>query len=202
MIEYCKKHSIGWNTTKPSYIIGAVPDAAMNLCFPLAVYAIVQKHLGKALIFPSDISTWYTAETMSSSQMNAYLSEWAVLTPSAENEGFNAGDNYEFTWGKFWPKLAAYFRMPWEGPDTSASASYNEFSTPYSPPPRGFGPAGKVRYKFKFTEWAARDEVQQTWKEIARAHDLRDKELQDVERVFGFLDAGLLVPQSGYLRYG
>lgn len=188
--DFAQKHGIGWNTTRPSWIPGAVPDAAMNLCLPLAVYAIVQKHLGRPLEYPADLTTWETNQTLSSAQMNCYLAEWAVLTEKAKNESFNASDDCAFTWGKFWPKLAARFGMPWTGPVDDPSV-YKETDTPYTPPPRGFGPPGKMKSRFTLTEWAKKPQVQAAWREIAEKHQLREKELRDTDRVFGFTDAAI-----------
>jgi hypothetical protein len=50
---FAQKHGIGWNTTRPSHILGAVPDAAMNLCYPLGIYATVQKHLNRGINTPA-----------------------------------------------------------------------------------------------------------------------------------------------------
>lgn len=189
--EFAQKHGIEWNTTRPSWIPGAVPDAAMNLCLPLAVYATVQKYLGKPLEYPADLTAWETNQEMSSAKMNAYLSEWAVLSDEAKNESFNVSDDCPFTWGKFWPKLAARFAMPWSGPASDPSL-YQETKTPYDPPPRGFGPPAKLRSRFTLTEWAKKPEVQRTWGEIAETHQLRDKTLGDIDRVFGYLDVILI----------
>lgn len=63
----------------PCAIVGAVPDAAMNVAFPLAVYATVQAYLGKKLEFPADISAWERPCDISSAMLNAYLEEWVVL---------------------------------------------------------------------------------------------------------------------------
>ncbi|KAJ9269486.1 hypothetical protein DTO212C5_4337 [Paecilomyces variotii] len=188
--EFCQKHNCNWVTTRPSWVPGAVPDAAMNVVLPLAIYATVQKYLGQPLEFPADLTAWETAQTMSSAQMNCYLAEWAVLTPGAQNESFNATDDCAFTWGKFWPKLAAKYQMPWKGPDLDPSA-FRESESKFNPPPRGFGPPGKQRVKFTLTEWAKRPEVQKAWKEIAAKHDLRQKELWDTDRVFGFTDIAM-----------
>jgi len=97
--NYCKQHGIEWNVCMPSFILGAVPDAAMNVCFPLAVYAAVTKHLGEKLEYPGDLRSWESPQVQSSSIMNAYLEEWAVLTPEARNEKFNAFDDSAFCWG-------------------------------------------------------------------------------------------------------
>jgi hypothetical protein len=49
---------VDWNVAMPSFILGTVPDAAMNAAYPLAVYAAVCAHLGEPLDFPSSIESW------------------------------------------------------------------------------------------------------------------------------------------------
>jgi hypothetical protein len=199
--RFCKEHGIHWNNVRPSHILGAVPDAAMNLCFPLAVYAAVQAHLGEKLVYPSDLAAWETTQTLSSATMNAYLAEWAVLTDVAKDQAFNATDDSPFTWGKFWPILASWYGIDYTRPDTSEGANlFNEVSTPYQPPPRGFGPPGKIRSKFTLTEWAKHADVQKAWTELAQRHDLAEKELRDVDRIFGFADMALMLAFSVHLR--
>lgn len=184
---FAQKHGIGWNTTRPSHILGAVPDAAMNLCYPLGIYATVQKHLNQPLEYPGDPVAWEQPISLSSAQANSYLSEWIVLTEDAKDESFNAADDYSFSWCKFWPKLAERFDMPWRGPDTSDQASYQSITLP-NRPPRGYGSPGALRFRFTLVEWAKKPEVQKAWGEIAERHGLREKKFRDVDRVFGFTD--------------
>jgi hypothetical protein len=108
---YCKRHSIGWNICMPSYILGAVPDAAMNVVYPLGIYASVRKSLGEVLEFPADLQSWEAPHVGSSSRLNAYLEEWAVLTEGVENEKLNAADGGPFAWGNFWPKFAGWYGL-------------------------------------------------------------------------------------------
>lgn len=42
--------------------------------------------------------------------------------------------------------------------------------------------------------WAKRPEVAQAWRELAAQHNLVDKELRDVDRVFAFLDGMICRP--------
>lgn len=185
--EFAQKHSIGWNSTLPSHIAGAVPDAAMNFCFPLAIYASIQKYLNRPLEFPGDLKAWDTTQTISSAQMNGYLSEYVALTDGAKNRVFNAADDCAFSWGKAWPKIAARFNIPWAAPDTSESTQWITIPFP-SPPPRGFGPKGSVNFKFSLTQWSKDPEVQKAWAELAQKHGLRKTDPKDLDRVFGFLD--------------
>lgn len=191
--DFCKKHSIDWNVCMPAGILGAVPDAAMNLVFPLGVYASVQRHLGSKLEFPCDLQAWETNRCMSSSKMNGYMEEWAVLNEEAKNEKFNTMDGTTFTWGNFWPKFAAWYGVEYERPSIDEGA-YTTITTRFDPPPRGFGPPGKYRYRFKLVDWAKQEKVQKAWEELTSKHNLTGGKLQemDVDRIFGFTDGSLL----------
>ena len=133
---YCEKRSIGWNVVRPSFILGAVPDAAMNVCYPLAIYASVCKRLREPLRYPADLASWETVQDQSSAMLNGYLEEWAVLTDAAENQAFNACDNSAFTWGKFWPKLAGWYGINYRKPDLD-DAQYREVRMASEQTPRG-----------------------------------------------------------------
>lgn len=199
LVKFAQHHNIGWSVIRPSWIPGAVPDAAMNLCLPLAIYAVVQKSLGRPLEYPSDLVAWEVNQTMSSAMMNGYLAEWTVLAEQAKNESFNASDDCAFTWEKFWPKLAKRFDMEWKGPVDDPS-QYNETEMQYNPPPRGYGPPGKVRTRFTLTEWAKKLEIQAAWKDIATKNGLTDTTLGDIDRIFGFTDAALSSPYPIHFR--
>jgi hypothetical protein len=58
LFEYCKRSGAKWNVVRPSYIIGAVRDNILNFWPGIAVYAAVQKHLGRSLDFPGDFAAW------------------------------------------------------------------------------------------------------------------------------------------------
>jgi hypothetical protein len=194
LMAFCEKHGCGWNTTRPSWIPGVAPDAAMNLAYPLIIYACVQKHLGRNLVFPGDLVCWENPTELSSAMTNAYFSEWAVLTDNAKNESFNAMDDSVFTWSGFWPKYAAYFGLASEGPETAAESDFREQVVATPPLPRGWGPPVVNRFRFTLTEWAKDPQVAKAWAEIAEAANLSKKDLGDVDRIFGFADAALLAP--------
>lgn len=191
--DFCKKHSIDWNVCMPSFILGAVPDAAMNVVFPLGIYASVQKYLGEKLEFPCYLDAWETTRCMSSSMMNGYMEEWAVLSDVAKNEKFNTSDGTTFAWGNFWPKYAKWYNMEYERPSMDSSA-YTEVTTRFDPPPRGFGPPGKYRFRFSLVEWAKQEKVQKAWEELVSKYGLTSGKLQDmdIDRIFSFTDGSLL----------
>ncbi|KAF2830724.1 NAD dependent epimerase/dehydratase family protein-like protein [Ophiobolus disseminans] len=191
--SFCKQQNIDWNVCMPSGILGAVPDAAMNLVFPLGVYASVQNYLGEKLAFPCDLHSWEATRCLSSSMLNGYMEEWAVLNEAARNEKFNTMDGTTFTWGNFWPKFAAWYGVGYERPSMDGSV-YTEVTTRFDPPPRGFGPPGKYRYRFRLVDWAKQDKVQKAWWELTLKHGLKGGKLQDmdIDRIFGFTDGSLL----------
>lgn len=177
----------------PAAILGAVPSAAMNLVYPLGIYACVQKHLDTKLEFPADLAAWEASRCLSSSMLNGYMEEWAVLSPHTSNQRFNTSDGGNFTWGALWSELAGWYGLEYERPRMD-DGLYTTVTTKYDPPPRGFGPPGRYRYRFKLAEWAKRPEVQRAWEELVEKHGLKAEKLQDmdVDRIFGFLDGSLL----------
>ena len=116
--KYCSEIGAGWNVVRPSYIIGAVRDNLLNHMVGLSIYASVQAHLGRPLAFPGDYAAWDREICQSTAMVNAYLEEWAVLTPDAANQAFNVQDGVAFTWSRFWPYLAAWFGISWTPPKT------------------------------------------------------------------------------------
>lgn len=63
-----------------------------------------------------------------------------------------------------------------------------------------YGPKGKLHFKFSLTKWAKRKEVQQAWVELAAKHGLVYKEIQDIDRNFGFLDWALCQSEPFVMR--
>ena len=191
--SFCKEYGIDWNICMPACILGAVPDAAMNLVFPLGVYASVQKHLGEKLEFPADLQAWETNQCLSSSRMNGYMEEWAVLTENAKNNKFNTMDGSTFTWGNHWPKLAKSYGMEYGLPSMDESV-YTVVKSKHDPPPRGFGPPATYRSRFRLVDWARQAKVQTAWAELTARYGLTGGDLRDmdIDRIFGFTDGSLI----------
>jgi len=140
----------------------------MNVLFPLAVYSSVQRHLSQPLRFPGGRAEWQNPQDQSSAMLNAYLEEWAVLVEQRGlGEKYDAVDGSAFTWEGFWPVLARWYGLDWEGPVLDQDG-LETIESAYDPPPRGYGGRGVVRYSFLFSEWATRTEVTEAWREICR----------------------------------
>ncbi|MCJ1382511.1 hypothetical protein MMC17_005624 [Xylographa soralifera] len=191
--DYSRETGSHWNVTRPGFIIGAVKDAAMNITYPLAVYAAIQKYLGQSLDFPGDISAWETESHQSTATLIAYHAEWAALTPAAADQALNISDSSQFTWGKFWPILAKWYGISYTSPNPDTKA-YNLLEMPLEPPPRGFGPRGKIYASFSFASWAQEPEVLTAWDALRKKYGLVQSPFDDTLKTFGLIDGEILTP--------
>ncbi|KAL5085829.1 hypothetical protein Trisim1_009899 [Trichoderma cf. simile WF8] len=193
--KWTRENGTEWNVTRPLFIIGAVPDAAMNIANGLALYAAIQKELGQPLEFPGDTAAWDAEKPLSSALLISYHAEWTVLTPSTANEALNISDGGSFSYGKFWPVLAAAYGIPY-GTAEVDDAKFQIVDMPISPPPRGFGPAGRIRIARSFEAWAHKPEVRKAWETLKARHNLTPKPdpFDKVQDIFGLLDGEILGP--------
>lgn len=198
LFKWTRDNNTSWTVTRPGWILGAVKDAAMNLVNSLAVYASIQKELRKPLEFPGDIATWDSKKDQSTSTLIAYFAEWAALTEGAANQALNITDGSEFSLGKFWPVLAHWYGVDYSVPESDES-KYHTFEMPFEPPPRGFGPRGKIQTSWSFAEWSQRTDVKSAWNTIQARHNLVQNPLDEPVKNFGLLDAEI-APWSRTLR--
>jgi hypothetical protein len=188
LYEYSRKNDSTWVVTRPCFILGAVEGAAMNIIYPLSIYAAVQAHLSGKLEFPGDIPAWDAEKHQSTALLIAYHAEWALLIPDAGNKALNHSDSSMFSWGKFWPTLADWYHIP-AGRPAGDPAAYATVSMPHKTSPRGFGGPGVVKSSFSFLEWSRKPEVLKAWEEIKTKHGLNDSPFGDKARdTFGLID--------------
>jgi nucleoside-diphosphate-sugar epimerase len=137
LFQYCQDTGASWNVVRPSYIIGAVRDSALNHMVGLAIYGAIQAHLKQPLAFPGDFAAWDREYCQSTALMNAYFEEWAALTDGAANEAFNIQDGLSFTWGRFWAYLASWYGTGWKSPEDDES-KYRTNVSRHVQTPRGY----------------------------------------------------------------
>jgi hypothetical protein len=195
--KWAAENNTAWNVTRPGFIVGAVKDAAMNVPYGLALYAAIQKELGLPIEFAGDVLAWDAENHMSTAKLIGYHAEWAVLSPQAENEILNISDGSMFSYGKFWPILAQAYGTGYGTPETD-EAKFTTITMPTTPPPRGFGPAGKFKLSWSWEAWAGKPEVKEAWAKVKAREGLQvvkdPFEGANVKDVFGLLDAAILGP--------
>ncbi|KAK5226439.1 hypothetical protein LTR47_009117 [Exophiala xenobiotica] len=188
---YCHETGAQWQVVRPSYIIGAVRDNLLNHLVGIAVYASVQAYLKEPLSFPGDYIAWDREYCQSTALLNAYLEEWAVLSPHTGNQAFNAQDGLPFTWGRLWPYLAEWYGTSWNPPEGDPS-KYRTTESRSAETPRGYGPRGVTRSSFSFMEWSEQPKVVQAWKELTAAHGLLLDPFADRARIFSMTDSAVI----------
>ncbi|KAL4813949.1 hypothetical protein BDW67DRAFT_192585 [Aspergillus spinulosporus] len=193
LAAHCAATGVGWNVVRPSYIIGAVRDGALNHMIGLAIYAAIQAHVNQPLYFPGDYIAWDREFCQSTALLNAYFEEWAVLTPGAENQAFNIQDGLPFTWGRFWPSLAGWYGATWEPPEVE-EGRYRAATSRYVQTPRGYGPTGITRFTFSFQEWSTLSSVQVAWQELQEKQELVLDPFtpQNRAQIFGMTDSAVI----------
>ncbi|KAK4505209.1 hypothetical protein PRZ48_003172 [Zasmidium cellare] len=190
LFDFCKDTGAQWSVVRPSYIIGAVRDNTLNFWPGIAVYAAVQKYLGRPLQFPGDFTAWDKESCQSTAMLNAYFEEWCVLTEQAGNEAFNIQDGLNFTFSRLWPYLADWYDMPWEPPSLDES-KYRVSETRHQATPRGYGWATS-RTTFSLQEWSESQEVVDAWEALSKQHGLLFDPFKDRAQVFGITDSAIL----------
>lgn len=196
LTAWAAKHHTTWTVTRPGFIIGANANAQINISYPLAIYASVQKELGLKLEFPADVNAWDINKDLSTASLIGYFSEWAVLTDGGANEAFNIVDDSPFSYGKFWPELAKWYGIE-HGVAEAEESKYMVVTLPLRPPPRGFGGPGVVKIKFSFEAWAQKPEVREAWERVQKREGLDGKfdpwrSRENLFAAFATLDADTL----------
>lgn len=185
-------HQTEYVETIPGFILGTTHTAAMNIVYPVAVYAAIQAHLGEPLNFPADIPAWLVEKHQSTASLMCYHAEWALLSPNTANTALNHSDGGSFAWGKFWPVLASWYGAS-AGQPQSDLAAYATITMPYETSPLGFGGPGVIHASFSFLEWSKKPEVAKAWEELVAKYGLTDSPFGDkAQDTFGLIDGEIL----------
>jgi nucleoside-diphosphate-sugar epimerase len=110
------RRGFSWSVHRPHTIVGYAIGNAMNMAVTLAVYASICRHTGEPFVFPGSQFQWNALTDVTDARILAAHLEWAATTPGAQNQAFNIVNGEIFRWRWLWPKLAAYFGVPFAGP--------------------------------------------------------------------------------------
>ncbi len=100
-----------WSAIRPSVVGGFALGNPMNLAVAIAIYASVSKELGLPLRFPGRPGAYDRLLEMTDAGLLAQATEWAAITPAAQNQAFNIANGDLFRWSGMWPRIARYFDL-------------------------------------------------------------------------------------------
>jgi nucleoside-diphosphate-sugar epimerase len=168
LFEHCKQNpGTDWNIVMPFGVVGAVPNAGMNMFLPFAIMASVQAEKREPITFFGDFEEWQWEYCHSTARLSGYLSEWAVLEDKCKNERFNALDGCVLPWNRFYSELARWYGVKdVKGPELDDSKFKSLELAGGKDSPLGYGPPPAIRLCGSFAEWAKDDANSRAWKQI------------------------------------
>lgn len=110
-----KRNGFTWSSHRAHTVFGYATGNAMNMALTLSVYAAICRETGEPFIFPGSSEQWNLLTDITDADLLGEQLVWAGTHVEAENEPFNITNGDVFRWRWMWPRLAAYFDLPWEG---------------------------------------------------------------------------------------
>jgi nucleoside-diphosphate-sugar epimerase len=101
-----------WSASRPQYLVDVAPGRPRNLVTVIGAYAAICRELGVAFDFPGKPGAYTTLAENTDCTVLAHFIRWAITEPRAADQAFNINNGDVYRWCNFWPRLAAYFRLP------------------------------------------------------------------------------------------
>ncbi|KAF1977053.1 NAD(P)-binding protein [Bimuria novae-zelandiae CBS 107.79] len=198
--DFCSQHGKEWTVTYPNDVIGFARGNFMNLSTALALYALVEKEMGRGdeLVFPGSPAFYTGFDSFTCSKLHARFCAWVALEPRAANEAFNVV-NGDVNPEQFAPAEASVSDLA-EKPPVEVQA--DELGL------RGHEVTrqSKVEQQVDLVNWSQRDDVKAAWERLADREKL-DKSAFE-KATWGFLgfvlgrNFDLVISMSKARKYG
>lgn len=194
-----KKQNFEWIVTYPNDVIGVARGNFMNMSTALAIYAGVNRELGKGeLEFPGSETFYSRFDSFTSSRLHAQFSLWAIMEPRAGNQAFNVVNGDVESWSNLWPKVARKFglKVPsrqFERDTPDGSEMDLEKVPPFEDLAaergmEGKATQGKVQQRIDLVRWSQKKEVKEAWLRVAEREGLEKDALEKATWAFlGFV---------------
>jgi nucleoside-diphosphate-sugar epimerase len=126
--DFLRRQSAGkawsWTALRPDIVIGIAIGNPMNLGTLIAIYASLCKEIGVPMRFPGPNEAYEVLVNVTDATLLAKGMEYASLNPACKDEIFNITNGDVFRWKHVWPKIAEYFGLEVEEPQTFSLATY------------------------------------------------------------------------------
>lgn len=106
------RHGYAFTVLRPDFILGFAEGNAINLLLSAAVYGAYCAAERVPLRFPGSPAAFDALIQMTSADLLAAATEWAMTAPAAANEVFNVTNGDLVRWRREWPHLAEALGLP------------------------------------------------------------------------------------------
>lgn len=101
------RHGYAFTVLRPDFILGFAENNAINILLSAAVYGAYCAAERVPFRFPGSEAAFDALIQMTSGDLLAAATEWAMTAPAAANEVFNVTNGDQIRWRNEWPHLAA-----------------------------------------------------------------------------------------------
>ncbi|MBB1510939.1 SDR family oxidoreductase [Tessaracoccus sp. MC1756] len=115
LFEAAETQGFTWSVHRAHTVFGFAVGNAMNMVLTLGTYAEICRETGQPFVFPGSETQWNGVTDATDADLLADHLIWASTSPEGSNEAFNVANGEVFRWRWLWPRLAEFFKLPWEG---------------------------------------------------------------------------------------
>jgi nucleoside-diphosphate-sugar epimerase len=111
LFERTRSGHWSYSTSRPHAFCDPAVDHPRSIGLVIAVFALIQRELGRDLDFPGSDSSFNVPTQFTDLSLLARAIVWMATEPRCANQGFNVVNGDWPSWSELWPDFAAHFGM-------------------------------------------------------------------------------------------
>jgi nucleoside-diphosphate-sugar epimerase len=113
-----------WTALRPEATSGFAVGNPMNLLMVIGVYAAMCREIGVPFRFPGKPGAYRALYQVTDARILARAILWSATEPRCAGEVFNITNGDYFRWQNLWPRLARFFGLEHDEPQTLSLAEF------------------------------------------------------------------------------
>jgi nucleoside-diphosphate-sugar epimerase len=113
-----------WSALRPEATSGFAVANPMNLLMVIGVYAAMCREFGVPFRFPGKSGAYTALYQVTDARILARAILWSATEPRCAGEVFNITNGDYFRWQNLWPRLAQFFELEYDEPQTLPLAEF------------------------------------------------------------------------------
>jgi nucleoside-diphosphate-sugar epimerase len=107
-----------WSAARPDFVCDFSPGRGRNIVSIVGTFAAICQELGLPLCFPGAWGCYDTLKQATDATQLARAMVHVASVPAGANKAFNVTNGDVFRWKYAWPKIAAFYGIPYGEPRT------------------------------------------------------------------------------------